>query len=95
MLQLEGDVYLPPLPQANHQNVSGVITEDVKVFYLLNFFRISKNSALRVIQVPHLPNFMANDIIAFARKKVQIDSYLPKFKCESKVPDRSWLCNLS
>ena len=31
MLQLEGDAYLPPLPQANHKYVAGVISGKIKV----------------------------------------------------------------
>ena len=31
MLQLEGDVYLPPLSQANHDYVSGILSGKRKV----------------------------------------------------------------
>ena len=31
MLQLEGDVYLPPMPQANHNYVADVISGKAKV----------------------------------------------------------------
>ena len=30
-LQLEADLYLPPLPQANHKYVSGVISGKIKM----------------------------------------------------------------
>ena len=31
MLQLEGDVYLPPMPQANHSYIADVISGRAKV----------------------------------------------------------------
>ena len=31
LLQLEGDVYLAPIPQANHVYVSGIISGNAKV----------------------------------------------------------------
>ena len=31
LLQLEGDVYFPPIPQAKHVYVSGIISVNVKV----------------------------------------------------------------
>ena len=54
-------------------------------------FQHIKNNNLKAIQVPHLPKLRVNDIIRFARSKIAIDDYLPKFKNEEKVPDRTWL----
>ena len=94
MLQLEGDVYLPPMPQTNHMYVADVISDSKgkkRIWYL----KYVKNSALKVIQVPHLPGLKINDILSFAREKLEIDQYLQKFKQQDKTPDRTWLCNLS
>ena len=37
ILQLEGDVYMPPLSQANHSYVAGVLCAEKKVTIFINF----------------------------------------------------------
>ena len=47
LLQLEGDVYLPPLPQANHVYVSGIISGNVKVCIKPNDYRMWETANLK------------------------------------------------
>ena len=53
-----------------------------------------KSSSLKPIQVPHLKNLRVANILNFTKTKLNIDEYLPVFKQEDKLPDRTWICNV-
>ena len=42
MLQLEGDVFLPKLPQANHRYVLDIVSRKAKVFVNIQWFSLSR-----------------------------------------------------
>ena len=71
MLQLEGDLYLPPLPQASNNYVEGVISEKVNSapnnYY--NLFSAYRMATSKSFSVSHLPKLRVNDILRFAKSK--------------------------
>ena len=44
--------------------------------------------------VPHNSGLGVNDIINFARAKIDIHNYVLEFKNPDKLPDRVWIWNL-
>ena len=94
MLQLEGDVHLPLLSQANHCYVSGIFSGKIKVLFELSLIKFVKASRLKVLQVPQIKGLKTIDIVNYARTQFNIDEYLPKFKNQEKLPDRSWVWNI-
>ena len=53
-----------------------------------------QNSKLKVLQVPQIEGLRLENIVEFADKRINIKEYLPTFKNQKKLPDRSWVCNL-
>ena len=94
MLQLEADVYLPPIQQANRKYITEIVSGKRKVSPSNTVQIVFENSQLKTIQVPHLEGLRMSNILSFAKLKSDIDKYLPVFKRPDKVPDREWTWNL-
>ena len=84
VLTVEGELYLPPIVDTTQKYLKEILTGKKK-YLLCKDVKISK--------VPHTEKLRIRDILAFALKHIEIQSYIPEYEY-NKPPHRDWLCNV-
>ena len=84
VLTVEGELYLPPIADTTQKYLKEILTGKKK--YLLC-------KDVKVAKVPHTEKLRIRDILAFASKHIEIQSYIPEYEY-NKQPHRDWLCNV-
>ena len=79
-LSVEGGLYLPPMMDSNKEHLKAIMTGKK--------FLYSKEA--NVIKLPQLKSLSIKEILAFAKKNIGIENYLPIYKY-NKLPNREWL----
>ena len=94
LLQLNGNVYLPPLEQANHKYIADVLSWKKKVWFQFLIYVVCQEFEFDTNSGSIFKNLRVTNIWAFSKDKINIDEYLPVFKQEDKLPERIWIFNV-
>ena len=72
---------------------SGTFSVEINLWVVTLILKCIDCNQVKIIEVPHIEGLRIPEILTFARRHWNIDSYLPEYECE-KYPSRKWIWNV-